>query len=305
VRETRALTIEAGLRAEQTKVAYKLDPANIYYPRNDSYGYFRLFPNVRLTTELAPGTDLSLFYNMRVDRPGEAELRVFPKYDDPELLKVGNPYLRPQFTTAYEISLRQDWGSATSSLAVFHRRITNAFQRIYAIDATSVNYDIINKIYQNTGKATNSGVELVAAWKAGSGVKLNGSVNAFLIRRPSTTLTLLFPYERTVALDRARDFTWDGKLGLEASLGGSTTLQLNGTYYAARDIAQGSQASRGSIDASIARKFAGERIKLSLSATDIFNSFGTKTFVRGEGFDAVYENYYETQAVMLGVEVKL
>ncbi|MBK6719085.1 MAG: TonB-dependent receptor [Sphingomonadales bacterium] len=61
VRETRALTIEAGLRAEQTNVGYTLDPANIYYPRNDSYDYFRLFPNVRLTTKLGRDTDISLF----------------------------------------------------------------------------------------------------------------------------------------------------------------------------------------------------------------------------------------------------
>jgi len=32
---------------------------------------------------------------------------------------------------------------------------------------------------------------------------------------------------------------------------------------------------------------------------------GDKTYVNGVGFDAVYENYYETQAVMLSLERKL
>jgi len=305
VRETAGFTIEAGLRAEHTSVAYKLDPVNIYYPLNDSYSYFRLFPNVRLTRALGPDTDLSLFYNTRVDRPGEPELRVFPKYDDPELLKVGNPYLRPQFTTAYEVSLRQDWGRLTGSLAAYHRRIKNAFQRIYAIDESNTTYDIVNKIYQNTGRATNSGVELVAAWKAQPGLKFNGSFNAFRIRRPATTITLLFPYVRDIALDASRDFTWDGKIGMEASLGKSTTAQVNGTYYAQREIAQGSQAARGTLDVGITRKLRGDKIKASLTATDIFNSFGTKTTVRGIGFDAVYENYYETQAIMLSLELKI
>ncbi len=86
------LTVEGGVRAEQTSVSYTLDPANIYYPDDDAYSYFRIFPNVRLTAAIGSETDLSLFYNHRVDRPGEPELRVFPKYDDPELLKVGNPY---------------------------------------------------------------------------------------------------------------------------------------------------------------------------------------------------------------------
>ncbi|MCB2013839.1 MAG: TonB dependent receptor [Sphingobium sp.] len=305
VRETRALTIEAGLRAEQTKVSYTLDPVNIYYPRNDSYDYFRLFPNVRLTTKLGSGTDISLFYNRRVDRPGEPELRVFPKYDDPELLKVGNPYLRPQFTTAYEASIQQDWDSLNASLALYHRRITDAYQRIYAIDETNTTYNIINKIYANTGKASNTGAELIAHWKAAKDVKVNASLNAFRIHRDAAQITLLFPYVRSLTLPETSDFTWDGKLGVEAPLGKSTKAQLNGVYYAARDIAQGRQAARGSVDFSLTRTFDKERIKASLSATDIFNTFGTKTRVNGIGFDALYENYYETQAIMLSLELKI
>ncbi|MEZ5656366.1 MAG: TonB-dependent receptor [Sphingobium sp.] len=305
VRETRALTIEAGLRAEETKVSYTLDPANIYYPRNDSYSYFRLFPNVRLTKTLGGRTDISLFYNRRVDRPGEPELRVFPKYDDPELLKVGNPYLRPQFTTAYELSLQQDWGTLNASLALYHRRIEDAFQRIYAIDQTNTTYNIINKIYANTGKASNTGGELIAHWKVAKDVKVNASLNAFRVHRDAARITLLFPYVRSLTLPKTSDFTWDGKLGVEAPLGKSTKMQVNGIYYAARDIAQGRQAARGSVDFSLSRTFDKDRIKASLSATDIFNTFGTKTRVNGVGFDALYENYYETQAIMLSVELKI
>ncbi len=305
VRETRVLTIEAGLRVEQTEVSYTLDPVNIYYPRNDAYSYFRLFPNVRLTTKLANGAQISLFYNRRVDRPGEQELRVFPKYDDPELLKVGNPYLRPQFTTAYEAAIQKNWGSVNASVALYHRNVTDAFQRIYAIDPSSINYDIVNKIYSNTGKASNSGAELIGHWKPGKNLKVNVSLNAFRVHRDAATITLLFPFVRSLNLSETSDFTWDGKLGVEAPLGRSTKVQLNGTYYAARDIAQGKQGSRGSVDFSLSRTFAKERIKASLSATDIFNTFGTRTYVNGVGFDALYENFYETQAVMLSIELKI
>lgn len=305
VRETRAITIEAGLRIEQTNVSYTLDPANIYYPRSDSYSYFRLFPNIRLTKAVGVETDISLFYNRRVDRPGEQEVRVFPKYDDPELLKVGNPYLRPQFTTAYEAAIQQDWGSLTASLAVYHRTITDAYQRIYAIDQSSGSYDIVNKIYSNTGKASNTGGELIAHWKADKNLKINASFNAFRIHRDPASVTLLFPYVRSLSLPETSDFTWDGKMGFEAALGKSTKMQVNGVYYAARDIAQGRQAARSALDLSLSRTFAKDRIKASVSATDIFNSFGTKTTVNGAGFDALYENYYETQAVLLSVEFKI
>ena len=119
---------------EQTDVFYNLPPENIYYPRNDSYSYLRLFPNVRLTYKLDDRTDISAFYNRRIDRPGEPELRIFPKYDDPELLKVGNPYLRPQDTESVEASVKTDWSTGTISTALYHRMIDNPFQRVFTID---------------------------------------------------------------------------------------------------------------------------------------------------------------------------
>jgi len=46
VHERPKYDVEGGLRAEYTTVFYKMDPANIYYPNNDSYDYFDFFPNV-------------------------------------------------------------------------------------------------------------------------------------------------------------------------------------------------------------------------------------------------------------------
>ncbi len=107
--EKKKFDVEAGIRAEQTNVFYDLDPDNIYYQKNDAYDYFRFYPNIRFTWKIDEHNNLSAFYNRRVDRPGEPELRVFPKYDDPELLKVGNPYLRPQFTQTLELAYKYHW----------------------------------------------------------------------------------------------------------------------------------------------------------------------------------------------------
>lgn len=53
--------IEAGIRAEQTEVAYILDPQNIYYNSNDSYDYFELYPSMRFTYKLNTTNKISLF----------------------------------------------------------------------------------------------------------------------------------------------------------------------------------------------------------------------------------------------------
>ncbi len=82
------------------------------------------------------------------------------------MLKVGNPFLRPQFTRTIEAAYKQSWGATSLSAAVFHRDINGAFTRVYAQDTTSTTYEIINKIYANTGHSTQLGVELIGSFNA-------------------------------------------------------------------------------------------------------------------------------------------
>ena len=44
-----------------------------------------------------------------------------------------------------------------------------------------------------------------------------------------------------------------------------------------------------------------ESAELVLSVTDLFNQFGIRQEIDGDGFDAVYENFYETQTVTVGM----
>lgn len=304
VRETNNTVIEAGLRAEQTDVEYIIDETNIYYPTSDSYDYFELFPNVRLTYKLGENTDISTFYNRRVDRPGEPELRLFPKYDDPELLKVGNPYLRPQFTDAFEVSAKHAWANTTVSGALYFREIEDAFQRIFAIDPTNPNYDIVNKIFQNTGTATNTGIELIATHKQSDWMSLNGSVNIYEIDQDAATISLLFPIAREFQLPATSDTTWDAKLSGEFFLPAGIKFQLTGVYYAERSIPQGTEFARSSIDFGLSKTIRDDSIELSLTGTDLFNEFGLEQELAGEGFSALYQNYYETQIFMAGLKYK-
>lgn len=293
--------LEGGLRGEKTKVFYDIDPANIYYPRSDKYDYAKLFINARATYNLGEDTRFSVFYNNRVDRPGEAELRIFPKYDDPELLKVGNPYLRPQFTETYEARLQHDWRRASVSVSAYRRSITDPFTRIYAIDPTNPTYEIINKVFHNTGRATNLGVEVVANARIGR-ANLSGSFNWYRNTLDAFVVPLLFPVPRNVALPASKDTTWDLKLNAQVPLPWGLQLTGQAIYYAARNIAQGEAAARSSIDLGLSKKILENRVEVMLSATDILNDFGVAQTIRGDGFTAVYQNFYQTQAVTLSAK---
>ncbi|MEK6480392.1 outer membrane beta-barrel family protein [Catalinimonas sp. 4WD22] len=296
--------IEGGIRAEQTEVFYNLDPANAYYPTNDAYDYFRLFPNIRFTYKINESNRLSAFYNNRVDRTGEPELRVFPKFDDPELLKVGNPYLRPQFTQTFELAYKYLWATGSMYVAGFHRIIEDPFMRIFAIDSSNTDYNIINKTYQNTGGATNTGVELILTQDINEFAKLSGSFNWYNNHIDAYTGTILFPYERPFNINEYDDNTWDFKLNGLFNLPRDIQLQLTGIYYAPKNIPQGEQLSRSSVDLGIKKGMMNGKGELTFSISDMFYNFGIRQDIVEEAFTARYENNYETQVMRLDFNYK-
>ncbi len=304
VLEQEKFDIEGGLRAEQTKVSYALDPANIYYPRNDKYDYFRLFPSIRLTYIVNDENKISLFYNKRVDRPGEPELRVFPKYDDPELLKVGNPYLRPQFTDGFELAHKYSWRGGSLFSAVYHRIIQDAYMRIYSIDASNPQYDIINKIYHNTGRATNTGLEVLFSQDISSNYSVSATMNWYSNVIDAYQGTLLFPYERPFFIESSTNNAWDAKFNNSFKLPWDSELQLTGIFYSKKNTPQGTELARSSIDFGVKKNLWEKKGELTFSASDIFNKFGIRQRLIGEGFTTVYENFYETQIFRLGFKYR-
>jgi len=304
VYELTHLDVEAGIRAEQTNVFYNIDPANIYYDQNDAYDYFKLFPSIRLSYKINQHHRLSAFYNKRIDRPGEPELRIFAKSDDQELLKVGNPYLRPQYTQSFELAYRLKWESGMVLLSGYYKLIDDPYMRIYTEDTTNVSYDVIVKTYANTGSAQNTGLELVFSQQILEIWKLSGNANIYRNSIDAYEGSLLFPYPHTFAIISSAENTWDAKLSNTFSINDNLELQLTAVYYAPKNIAQGRQLSRSSIDFGITHKLFEGKGEISFSASDIFNNFGIRQEIYGDGFTAVYENYYETQVFRVGLKYK-
>lgn len=302
--EKSKIDMEIGLRMEYTHIFYDISPDNIYYPSNDDYDYWKLYPNIRLTWKINENNRLSAFYNHRIDRPSEAELRIFPKYDDPELLKVGNPYLRPQYTHNFELAYKYLWNTGSLFLSGYHKIINDPYSRIYAIDQHSTTYDIINKVYENTGENKNTGMELIVEQKINNDWKVSGSFNFFHNQISAFSGVMYFPYERPFSIEKSDDNTWYAKINSQYNFAGNNQIQLSAVYFAPMNIPQGKRSERGGIDLGYKKAFCGDKMELIVSMRDILNTMGIKETVRNEGFEAIYQNYYETQVVNVGMKVK-
>ena len=82
-----------GLRVEYVRFRVRRKSKSSNIQKRWLYLYLQPFPNLDWLTKLMITNKLSLFYNRRVDRPNEVDIRIFPKYDDAEIIKVGNPAL--------------------------------------------------------------------------------------------------------------------------------------------------------------------------------------------------------------------
>ena len=116
--------------------------------------------------------------------------------------------------------------------------------------------------------------------------------------------TLLFPVVRPFSVPRSEDDTWDLKLNSLLRLPNGIEAQVSVVYYADKPIAQGVEAARSSVDLGFKKPLFNESAELVLSVTDLFNQFGIRQEIDGDGFNAVYENFYETQTVMVGMNYR-
>lgn len=132
--------LKMGLRAENTNMSGQQT-----IPSDTSFNVTRtdLFPYIYLSKNLFRmlGVQLRgfLVYRRSVARPNYDQLNPFPKYVDQFLTEMGNPNLKPQFTTTYEANVCVDE---------------------YPVFAIGINdkKDMITSVYYQDGAANNEGI---------------------------------------------------------------------------------------------------------------------------------------------------
>ncbi|WP_245957424.1 TonB-dependent receptor domain-containing protein [Chitinophaga flava] len=300
VYENNRIEAEAGIRMEYVRLNYTVNPDHNTY-KSDGYNYVQPFPNVRLAYKLNDANKISFFYNRRVDRPDEGDIRIFPKYDEPEMLKVGNPALRPQFTNTFELGYKTSWRTGSFYSALYHRMTDGTITRIGTLAPGS---DIIYNIYQNAGRSYNSGIEAVLNKEVTAWFSLNANVNVYRNIIDAFTVENKYPVPTFYTAAKQQLTSGNAKLNGLFHLPAKTELQVTGIYLAKDIIPQGEIGSRFSVDLGAKKLIQQGKGELFVNASDIFNTLRIKRQVRGDGFSVVSTDNYETQVFRLGYSYK-
>jgi outer membrane receptor protein involved in Fe transport len=291
---------ELGVRLEYVKIQYDVNPDHPTY-KSDSYHYTQPFPNLRLAYKLNDHNKISIFYNRRVDRPNEVDIRIFPKYDDAEIIKVGNPQLRPQFTNSVEMGHKYNWDSGYLYSALYHRFANGTITRISSIVPGST---LIYAVFQNAGKSYNSGLEMILNQKVSKVYSFNINGNIYRNQIDAFSVENLYPQPNIFSAHQETAISGNVKLNNVFKISKGFDAQLTAVYLAPDIIPQGKIGSRFSIDLGIKKSIQNGKGEIFLNAGDLLNTMAIKKSIQGNGFAYSSDDYYETQVLRLGYSYK-
>ena len=298
--ENKKWEAEIGLRIEYVKIQYDVNPEHVVY-KSDGYNYTQPFPNVRLAYKINDNNKVSIFYNRRVDRPNEVDIRIFPKYDDAEIIKVGNPELRPQFTNSIEVAYKTNWETGSFYNSIYHRIADGTITRISSIVPPS---NLIYATFQNVNKSYNSGVEIIYTQEISKKYKFNINMNGYKNQIDGFSVENKYPSTHIFSADKQEIYSGNLKLNNTFRFAKNIDAQLMAIYLAPDIIPQGKINSRFSLDVGVKKLIQKEKGELFFNATDLLNTMITKKEINGQGFYYSSNDYYETQVIRVGYSYK-
>jgi outer membrane receptor protein involved in Fe transport len=298
--ENSVFDIEAGLRVEYVKLKYDVNPDHPTY-KSDGYNYAQPFPNVRLAWKINEHNRISAFYNRRVDRPAEVDIRIFPKYDDAEIIKVGNPELQPQFTNSFELGYKTEWKGGYLYMALYDRMTDGTITRIASIVPGRTE---IYNIFQNAGKSNIAGGETVFSQKMAQLFSFSLNATAYYSVIGAFMVHNKYPVAATFSAERQEIVSGNVKFNGLFHLPRRFEVQITAVYQAPDIIPQGRTGTRFSLDAGVKKTVRNGRGEIFVNATDLLNTMKVKKEIQGDGFTYISTDYYETQVVRLGYTYK-
>ena len=298
--ESQRVELEGGVRFESVRVAYDVNPDHNTY-KSDGYRYFQPFPSVRAAYKFDDSRKLSLFFNRRVDRPNEVDIRIFPKYDEPELIKVGNPALQPQFSTSAELGYKTSWAKGSLYAAAFHRIVDGTITRIATQAPGSV---LLYNVFQNGGRSWSTGTEVV--WQQTLSPRVSLSANANAYRKSVDAFSVVNQYPVPVRYSAEQQQLTSGSVKVNAvmKLPRDWQTQVSNVYLAPDLLPQGRIGSRYSLDLGMKKSVQQGRGEIVVNATDLLNTTQAERTIRGTDFRLVSTDYLETQVIRVGYNWK-
>jgi outer membrane receptor protein involved in Fe transport len=277
------LSAQFGLRLEQAN----LDLDQVTTGITASNDYFRAYPTLHVSYQVADGQTLRGSYSRRVQRPQPGDLNPFLSYMDPLNYRSGNPDLEPQETDSFEFSWQRRVEQSFYGVTLYYRDTQNAF--------TPVVSDLGNGVFltrtENLGARTATGVEFVANGRLHPTLRYNASVNVFHQEIDASNLVGGVSSEGEVV---------SGRLSLNWQPTQEDFVQLSGVWTGEQLLAQGTRESTQLINLGYRRKL-NDTLALQLTVRDLLDESKDITDYETDAFTDRTERVFGGRVAFIGL----
>jgi len=251
--------------------------------------YTRLFPSFQFNYKIDQfNHTIGMNYTRRINRPGFFDLNPYISYQDPLNLETGNPSLEPEIADLIEFNLHQELKRLNIDVTLYYRNTSNSIQDI--VGAIDNNRTLASSI--NIGNQISQGIESQIEFKLNKSFKTSGTLVVSQNR-----------YEDAVnEINFNNQSTWSFRLRQEFKFKDNWKIEFSEIYRAPRYQIQQKTHENYYVNVGINKKFNNNRVNLSLSVRDIFN---TRQYIRSlhtTTFEVEKSYKWQTRQVTLGLK---
>lgn len=239
----------------------------------DTKRYVNYFPSVFLNYTIKEGTNVTLSYSKRINRPRDRFINPFSSYSSNINLFFGNPDLDPALSDVYEIGILKKWKQITLNSSVYVNNTTNSFQIVRKERGDFINgIPVIINTPFNLSTDTKLGFEFTLNYSPYKWWRLNSNFNFFQNKTDGR-----YTYTRTTGEVVNIDFnnsasSWFTRLTSKINLPYKIDWQTNFTYYGPQRTAQGKSLGIASANIGFSKDILKEKGTVAFNVNDVFNS---------------------------------
>lgn len=248
--------LQGGLRLERTdrgtnRADDELEPFTDY------------FPSALVAYNLDESRQVKASYSKRIQRPQTQLLNSFYRYEGDLFNRFrGNPYLRPEYTDAYELGFQQSGRLGSLQLTPFYRHTVGAIRRTAGVGEVVGTDTVYTSTVENLATANSYGADANLSIRAG---RVTGSLGTSVFGQNSDGGTV-------AGLVSTSTVGWSARGNANVRLSKRTDLQVFGMYRAPMDTEFGRQGAFAMTNFALRQKFLNDKASVTFRVQDPFNT---------------------------------
>ncbi len=246
---------QVGLRLEEALTKSEQMVTNSTYENN----YFSWFPSIFMKQGITTTTEAQISFTRRINRPRLQNLNPFIDYSDPQNLRSGNPYLKPEYINGVELGFVKYLSTVALTSSVFYRITEDVITRYITVDSNGIS----TMTPKNLNKATTYGLEFIGNGALAKWWNFNASASYFR--------TELDGNLNSTELNNS-GYSWTAKLISNMSFPKIIDFQLSMFLQGKNVTPQGYTEPMFSTDIAFKKDFMKKRMSFGVRISDLFNT---------------------------------